>query len=320
MRTTGAVAGPGGAGRAGRSGRAVPTGTSGHGARRGGAALALAGALLAVGACSADAATGVPERPAGNVLDAAEVLSPDEERALDDVITASNRAADDARVAVLTVGAPDGDLEEWSREVATAWGVGDAGADNGVLVVVATDDRELRVEVADGVRQRLTDAEAAYVVDEVLTPPLSDERYAEGLTAAVEEIYALAATEGSTVQDEPTNWLAVGGWAAGIGLVLGGLLSWVLVDRRSRRRLADTELHAAESQPGFGLTDEQREAYRRYRYHHRKGDAVSDPRAWLPLYVANPALYSGASGSSSSGGSSFGGGGGFSGGGASGGY
>ncbi|GIG30808.1 TPM domain-containing protein [Cellulomonas marina] len=294
------------------------------GARRHRTLLASAVVLAALTACSSEEGTDVPAPPAaGAVLDVSEVLTADEERAVSELVDAENARTDAARVAVLLVPSADGDLEDYAREVATRWGVGDEGADNGVLVVAATDDRELRVEVADGVRDRFDDDEAATVVEDVLAPAFGDERYAEGLTAAVVAVYTYA--EGGTPPapaSEPTNWAVLGAWIGGAGLLVGGLVAWLVGDRRRRHRLADGEIAAAREQdPGFDLTDEQRAAYRRYRYHRRGSDAVSNPGAWLPLYVANPALWSGGSqGSSSGGGSSFGGGGGFSGGGASGGY
>ena len=78
-----------------------------------------------------------------------------------------------------TLAAATGSIEDYAREVATAWEVGDAGSDNGVLVVAATGDRELRIETADGVRERFSDDEAERVVEDVLAPAFADERYAQ---------------------------------------------------------------------------------------------------------------------------------------------
>lgn len=266
----------------------------------------------------------VPAPPAASgVLDAADVLTDQEEQDLDALIDRRNTAGDAARVAVLTVESVNGSIEDYAREVATAWEVGDAGADNGVLVVAATEDRELRIESADGVRERFTDDEAERVVDDVLGPAFADGRYAEGLTEAVDRIHLYA--EGGEPPREPFDW-ALLGWIAGpLALVAGLVAWWIAADLRRRRRISDEELRAAEQRdPGLRLTEEQRTAYRAYRYHHRKDDAVTNPAVWLPLYLANPGLYSGGSGGGTDGGapggSSFGGGGGFTGGGASGSY
>lgn len=278
-------------------------------------------ALAALTGCSGPAQ--IPDPPVGSdVLDSAGVLTDAQEQELDALIEDRNAATDAARVAVLTVPETGGSIEDYAREVATAWEVGDAGADNGVLVVAATEDRELRIESADGVRERFSDDEAERVVEEVLAPAFADERYAQGLDEAVEQIYVYA--QGSEPPQEPFDWALLGWVVGGFGLV--GLLVawWIAADLRRRRRVADEELRAARQRdPELRLTEEQHAAYRTYRYHHRKPDAVTNPAVWLPLYLANPGLYSGGSSSTSGdgqGGSSFGGGGGFTGGGASGSY
>lgn len=292
--------------------------------RRALAATALA--LAALTGCSGGAAdpVEVPARPAGsNVLDSAGVLTDAQEQQLDALIEDRGAGTDAARVAVLTVEEATGSIEDYAREVATAWEVGDAGADNGVLVVAATGDRELRIETADGVRERFSDDEAERVVEDVLAPAFADERYAQGLGEAVEQIHVYA--QGGEPPREPFDWALLGWVAGGFGLVGVLVAWWIAADLRRRRRIADEELRAARQRdPELRLTEEQRAAYRTYRYHHRKPDAVTNPAVWLPLYLANPGLYSGGSGGGTSGdgqgGSSFGGGGGFTGGGASGSY
>jgi uncharacterized protein len=286
---------------------------------------ALAVAALAVTALTGcSGAAQIPDPPAGsNVLDSADVLTEEQERRLDALIEDRGAGTDAARVAVLTVAETDVPIEDYAREVATAWEVGDAGADNGVLVVAATEDRELRIESADGVRERFSDDEAERVVEDVLAPAFADGRYAQGLGEAVEQIHVYA--QGGEPPREPFDWALLGWVAGGFGLVGVLVAWWIAADLRRRRRIADEELRAARRRdPGLRLTEEQRAAYRTYRYHHRKEDALTNPAVWLPLYLANPAMYSGGSGGGPSGdgqgGSSFGGGGGFTGGGASGSY
>ncbi len=283
---------------------------------------ATASLLLVLTGCGGGEPASVPEPPAqGNVLDAADVLTPAQEQELDALIDQQNSRTDAARVAVLTVENAGGSLEDYARSVATDWGVGDAGADNGVLVVADTGERELRIETADGVREAFSDDDAEEVVEDVLEPAFADEEYAQGLTEAVGRIYGYAQGQGPV--KEPFDWVLLGWVAGGVAVLLGGIVWLLAADSRRRRRISDEELRAAEAaDPDLRLTDEQREAYRKYRYSRRGDDAVNNPAVWLPLYVANPALYSGGTGSSGSdaSGSSFNGGGGFSGGGASGSY
>ena len=278
---------------------------------------------LALAGCGGSDPAGVPDPPAeGNVLDAAGVLTDQEESDLSAQIDRANSGTDAARVAVLTIDGAGGDLESFAREVASSWGVGEEGADNGVLILADTGERELRIETADGVRERVSDDDAGQIIEDVLEPAFADEEYAAGLQEAVDQVYLYA--EGDAPAREPFNWGLLAGVLGAVVLVVGGLVWWIVADHRKRRRRADDELRAAvEADPGFHLTDEQRDAYQKYRYGARGQDQVSNPALWLPLYMANPALYSGSPSAGSpdgSSGSSFTGGGGFTGGGASGSY
>ncbi len=275
--------------------------------------------LMALTACGGTGTTAPPEPPAaGNVLDSAGVLSPGEEQELNTLIDDRNAGTDAARVAVLTVDGAGGSIEDYARDVATSWGVGDDGADNGVLVVADTGERELRIETADGVREQFSDDDAEAVIGDVLEPAFAEEDYARGLTAAVDRIYLYA--QGQEPEREPFDWVLLTVVLSAVVLVIGGIIWWIVADSRRRRRLAEAEVRAAEkADPQLRFSEEQREAYRKYRYGHRGKDAVDNPAVWLPLYVANPALYSGG-GADGSSGSSSNGGGGFSGGGASGSY
>lgn len=277
-------------------------------------------ALLTVTGCASSPAT-PPDPPAeGTVLDAAEVLTQQEEQALNTLIEDRNGSTDAARVAVLTVPDAPGSIEDFAQDVAAAWGVGEEGADNGVLVVADTGDRELRIETADGVREAFSDDEAEGVVEEVLEPAFADERYAQGLTEAVDRIYRYA--KGQEPLEDPVESVAIIWVVAGVAALVAVVAALIATDARRRRRIAEEEIREAERRdPDLRLTEQQRRNYRKYRYYHRGNDAVSNPAVWLPLYIANPALYSGGStGSGAGGGSSFGGGGGFTGGGASGSY
>lgn len=281
-------------------------------------AAAAATLLLVLTGCGSEPATAPAPPTQGNVLDAAEVLTDQQEQELNALIEDRNRSTDAARVAVLTVENASGPIEDYARTVATEWEVGDDGANNGVLIVADTAERELRVETADGVREQFSDDEAEDVVEDVLEPAFADEEYAQGLTEAVEQIYLYA--DGQEPPSDPFAWVLPASIVGAMVAFFGIVVAVIVRDSRRRRRLADEEIRAAEeANPDLHLTDEQREAYRKYRYNHRKDDAVTNPALWLPLYIANPALYSGGSSGTTSG-SSFNGGGGFTGGGASGSY
>jgi uncharacterized protein len=83
-------------------------------------------------------------------------------------------AADEIAVAVVpTTGG--GGIEAWSTGLFNSWGVGKKGKNNGVLLVVARDDRAVRLETGRGVADRLSDGDAGNIVDDVTARCAEDE-------------------------------------------------------------------------------------------------------------------------------------------------
>jgi uncharacterized protein len=62
--------------------------------------------------------------------------------------------------------------ENYSIDLARTWGIGDKEKDNGVLLLIALEDRTLRIEVGSGVEGELTDVTAGRIVDSVMLPRL----------------------------------------------------------------------------------------------------------------------------------------------------
>ena len=86
----------------------------------------------------------------GRVNDYADLLSPATEASLESVLK-SLESSDSTQIVVLTITSLQGDsLEEFSLGVVEDWKVGQQGLDNGVLLLVAGDDRKIRIEVGYG--------------------------------------------------------------------------------------------------------------------------------------------------------------------------
>ncbi len=124
----------------------------------------------------------------GRVVDLADVLSPTTEAA----ITARLAAHEDStsnQIAVLTVPSLEGDvLEVYATRVFRTWGLGQADRDNGVLLLVAVGDRELRIEVGYGLEGALTDATAGSIIRDEITPRFRDGDFDAGVLAGAESI------------------------------------------------------------------------------------------------------------------------------------
>jgi uncharacterized protein len=79
-------------------------------------------------------------------------------------------------------------IEQYSLRVAEAWKIGRKKIDDGALVVVAKDDRKLRIEVGYGLEGALTDVTSKRIIDEVITPKFRSGDFAGGISAGVDRI------------------------------------------------------------------------------------------------------------------------------------
>ena len=135
-------------------------------AHRSRGAVALAAARRALLARAAD----VPYLT-GRVVDNAEILSAGDARRSSRPISRRTRTRTTNQIAVLTVKSLDGEsVEDFAVRVFEAWKLGQKGKDNGVLVVVAPTDRRMRIEVGYGLEGTLTDAAAARIIRDRMTP------------------------------------------------------------------------------------------------------------------------------------------------------
>lgn len=147
--------------------------------------LALASLTLAGPAQPAD----VPYLT-GRVVDNAEVLKPETRKRLSETLRRHEQATTQ-QVAVLTVPTLDGEsVEEYAVRVFEAWKLGQKGQDNGVLVIVAPQDRRMRIEVGYGLEGTLPDATAARIVRNVMTPRFKEGDFDGGIAQGVEAIIA----------------------------------------------------------------------------------------------------------------------------------
>lgn len=94
-----------------------------------------------------------------------------------------------AQVAVLLLPTTQPEaIEQYSIRVADAWQVGRGDTDDGVILLVAKDDRTLRIEVGYGLEGALTDATANRIIEEILVPRFRAGDYFLGLTEGVDRI------------------------------------------------------------------------------------------------------------------------------------
>jgi len=154
--------------------------------------------LLGFGASNVHAAD-IPKFSAP-VVDKANILSANVESALNQSLESFRRASG-PQIAILTVSSTGNQsIEDFSVDVARKWGLGDKTRDDGVLLVIAFDDRRLRFETGSGIEGELTDVEAGRIIDGIIAPQLKagnpDAAVLDGASAVISE---LSAAPGETV-------------------------------------------------------------------------------------------------------------------------
>ncbi|QLY24436.1 YgcG family protein [Bdellovibrio sp. KM01] len=101
-----------------------------------------------------------------------------------------------AQIQVLIVGTLEGEpIEQASIKITDQWKLGDAKKDNGVLFLIAVQDRKMRIEVGQGLEGAIPDVYAKRIIADVVTPYFRKQRYADGIYAGVAQIIALADKE-----------------------------------------------------------------------------------------------------------------------------
>ncbi len=148
----------------------------------------LAAVLLALALCAGQAlALDVP-RLTGRVNDNAGMLSKEAISRLDAALADFQRT-DSTQLVVLTIPSLQGEpLEDYAIKVAQAWGIGQKGKDNGVLLLVSKGDRKVRIEVGYGLEGRLTDALTGRIIDHAIVPAFKAGRFDAGIEAGVAAI------------------------------------------------------------------------------------------------------------------------------------
>lgn len=133
------------------------------------------------------AAMQVPPVPQnGYVLDQTGTLSSDQTAKLNQKIS-SYREQTSVQLAVLMVPEITDDyLERYSLSVARTWGVGEKGKNNGALLLIAKNDRKLRIEVGTGLEGDLTDARAGRIIRDRIAPEFRQDNYFEGIDSGID--------------------------------------------------------------------------------------------------------------------------------------
>lgn len=225
----------------------------------------------------------------GRVVDQANLLEPATEVALTEKLAALETETGDQFVVVTLNSLEDYEIEDYGYRLGRAWGIGQSENDSGVLLIVAPNERKVRIEVGYGLEPVLTDAFSSDVIQTAILPPFREGGYQRGIVAGADAVIAQlrldpaeAQARAAEVAREPER----SGLPIGPGIIVLLVFGFLLIG-----------LIRASSSGG-----------------RRRRGRVSPVLVWAAADMLSQAARSGSRGG---GGSIFGSGGGFSGGGGS---
>lgn len=132
---------------------------------------------------------------AARVTDLTGTLTQEQRQALEHKL-ANLEQAKGSQIAVLLVPTTQPEtIEQYALRVAEHWKLGRKGVDDGVLLLVAKEDRRLRIEVGYGLEGAIPDAVAKRIIEEIILPRFRGGDFAAGIEAGVEALVSLVSGE-----------------------------------------------------------------------------------------------------------------------------
>jgi uncharacterized protein len=157
----------------------------------------LAGLALLLWAALAAAQDVLPVPPlTGRVVDQTGTLSPAQQGALDAKLAAFEAQAGPQIVLLLVPATAPEDIASYAQRVADSWKIGRRDVGDGLLLVVAKNDRRVRIEVSKALEGAIPDLAARQIIDSAIRPAFRADDYAGGLNAAVDRLMQRIQGEG----------------------------------------------------------------------------------------------------------------------------
>jgi uncharacterized protein len=172
------------------------------------------------------AETPIPAAPTRWVTDQSHFVSDATRSALDARLERYQQATGYQVIVWIGTTLGDAPLEEWAAKAFAKWGIGQKGKNDGVAIFVFPVDRRMRIEVGYGLEDKLPDAYAARIINEVMQPELKAGRPDQALTSAVDQVLSRAGGEPGAAITAP---LPARGGSSGFPLIVGGLVMIVFL-------------------------------------------------------------------------------------------
>ena len=176
----------------------------------------------------------------GHVNDTAHMLSQETVTDLERMLNAYEDSTTN-QIVLLTIASLEGEsLEDFSLRVAETWKLGKKDVDNGILLLVARDDRELRIEVGYGLEASVTDAVGSMIISGIITPRFKQGDFEGGIREGL--LALIKAADGNLSEAELAQtsdddfplvffllfWFGIVGLFTALGIFTPGFTGWFL--------------------------------------------------------------------------------------------
>ncbi|WP_460117352.1 TPM domain-containing protein [Pseudomonas sp. S2_C03] len=138
----------------------------------------------------------------GRVVDNAQMIEPSVREQLTQQLAAHESATGEQLVVVTIPSLQGAEIADFGYQLGRHWGIGQKDKNNGALLIVARDDRKLRIEVGYGLEDRLTDAQSSVIINQVITPAFKAGNFSKGISDGVA---AMLVVLGGSPLDEPST-------------------------------------------------------------------------------------------------------------------
>jgi uncharacterized membrane protein YgcG len=192
----------------------------------------------------------------GRVSDFAQVLDPSTKAQLNALAAeVEQRTTAEIAVVVVHTTAPM-TLKEYVTALFNRWGVGKRGSDNGVMVLLAIQDRRVEIETGYGIEDILPDGAVGEIIRTAMLPAFERDRWGEGLVAGTQRVAQKLLEQAHTLQPpaqsrHPTLAARIVAYWIGWGYFVGWLGSLLIY--RVRRHILSSRVLALITLPGLGF-------------------------------------------------------------------
>lgn len=186
-------------------------------------------AAFAFASVSAHAAT-FPARPEGPVLDAANIIPDAEEAALDAKLRDYNQRTGRALIVTTVNSLEDETIEMYAVKLFETWGIGGKESDSGLLLLVAPNERKVRIEVGYGLHQYVTDALSGRIIRDTITPRFKQGDFGGGIAAGIDQLTTqLDRDPADAVAVAEAAKVAEAQGAGSDGINVGSVIFWIFL-------------------------------------------------------------------------------------------